>query len=87
MLRVLAILHMTIVLPLRWLAGNCEHLSEWNFGVADMPDVVDLMDDAFATILKNGKKILDDTFMFSIFAKIAKQVKPFEDYIEFMFEH
>ena len=27
----LEILHMKIVLQLRWLAGNCEHLSKWEF--------------------------------------------------------
>ena len=30
-----------------------------------MPDVVDLMDKAFAKIQRDGKKIMDDTFMFS----------------------
>ena len=33
------------------------------------------------------KKIMDDTFMFGIFNKIAKKVKPFEEYMEYMFEH
>ena len=66
LLRVLAILHMTIVIPLRWLAGKCEHLSKWEFGITDMPDVVDLMDKAFAKIQRDGKKIMDHTFMFGI---------------------
>ena len=82
LLRVLAILHTTIVLPLQWLAGNCEHLSKWEFGVLYMPDVVDLMDKAFAKIQRYGKKIMDDTFMFGIFNKIEKKVKPFEEYME-----
>ena len=62
---VLAILHMTIVLPLWWLSCNCSHLSKWGFGVVDMPDVVNLMDKTFAKIQRDGKKIMDDTFMFS----------------------
>ena len=36
LLRVLSILHMFIVIPLRWLSGNCEKLAEWNFGVVNM---------------------------------------------------
>ena len=87
MLRVLAIQHMTIILPLQWLAGNCEHLSKWEFGVADMPDVMDLMDKAFSKIQREGKKIMDYAFMFGIFNKIEKKVKPFEEYMEYMFEH
>ena len=87
MLCVLAILHTTILLPLWWLAGNCEHLSKWEFGVADMPDVVDLMDKSFEKIQWDGKKIMDDNFMFGIFNKTAKHMKPFEEYMEYMFEH
>ena len=72
LLRVLEILHMTIVIPLRLLAGNCEHLSKWEFGVADMPYVVNLMDKAFAKIQRVGTNIMDDTFMFGIFNNIKK---------------
>lgn len=35
-LRVISMIHMCVVIPLRWLAGNCHRLSEWIFGVADM---------------------------------------------------
>ena len=76
---------MKIVFPLRWLAGNCEHLSKWEFGIADMPDVVYLMEKALAKIQWDGKKIMDDKFMFVIFNKISKKVKPFEEYMEYMF--
>ena len=51
-----------------------------------MPDVVDLMDKAFAEVQRDGKKITDDTFMFGIFDKIAKKVKLFEEYMEYMVE-
>ena len=74
MIRLLAILHMEIVLPLQWISGNCEHLSKWEFGVADMPDAVDLMEKEFAKVQRNGKKIMDDKFMFGIFNKIEKKV-------------
>ena len=78
LLRVLSMLHMRTVVPLRLLADNCEELSKWEFGVADMPVVVDLIDKDFAKIKRDGKNIMDDTFMFGIFNKIAKKVKPFE---------
>ena len=51
---------------------------KWEFGVADMPDVVYLMDKAFEKIQRDDNNIMDDTFMFGIFKKIAKKVKPFE---------
>ena len=52
-----------------------------------MTNVTDLMDKAFAKIQRDGKKIMDDTFIFGIFNKIAKKVKQFEEYMEYMFEH
>ena len=52
-----------------------------------MPDAVDLMDKAFAKIQRDDKKIMNDTFIFGIFNNIAKKVNPFEEYMEFMFEH
>ena len=50
-----------------------------------MPDVVDLMDKAFAKLQREGKKIMNDTFMFVIFNKISKKVKPFEENMECKF--
>ena len=50
-----------------------------------MPDVMDLMDKASANIQRDSKKIMDGTFMFGIFNKIEKKVKPFEEYMEYMF--
>ena len=87
LLRVLAILQIKILLPLQWLAGNCEHLSKWELGIAEMPDVVNLMEKAFKKNQRDGNKIMDDTFMFGIFNKTAKKVKPFEEYTECMIEH
>ena len=60
---------------------------KWEFGVAYMSDLVDLMDKAFYKFQRDGKKIMDDTFMFGIVNKIEKTVKPFEEYMEYMFEH
>ena len=78
---------MTVILQLRWLAGNCSELEHYNFGVADMPEVVDLMDNAFREIQVGNKNITDEDFMFNIFAPIAQKVEPFRQYLEYMFKH
>lgn len=49
-----SILHVSLCLPLRWLAGNCGDLKELYFGVIDMPTVVDSMDQTFDAIEKDG---------------------------------
>ena len=60
-------------------AGNLFKLSGKN--------VVDLMDKAFSKFQSDGKKIIDDTFISKVFNNIAKKVKPFEEYMEYIFEH
>lgn len=86
LLRILSILHISLCLPLRWLAGNCGDLGEYGFGVADMPKVLDLMDQAFAEIIEDGDMMLDDDFMMEIFKPLARSIEPFQDYLTFIFE-
>ena len=60
LLRVLSILHISICMPLRWLAGNCGNLSEYGFGVADMPVALDLLDEAMGKVAVDGDLLLDE---------------------------
>ena len=86
LLRVLTIFHIFLCLPLRWLAENYVNLEEYEFGVADMPLALDLMDDAMAEMMANGDLLLDDAFMMEIFKPIADRIKPFKDYLLYRFE-
>ncbi len=43
----LAILHIAICIPTRWLAGKTQDLAGFQFGVRDMGRTVDLMEVAF----------------------------------------
>jgi hypothetical protein len=51
LLRVLSILHISICLPTRWLAGKSQDLAEYNFGYYDMGLALDLMETAFESII------------------------------------
>ena len=51
-----------------------------------MPKAVDLMDKAFYEINKDGILMLDDDFMMNIFEPLAKKIKPFKDYLTYIFE-
>ena len=77
LLRILSILYISLCLPLRWLVGNCGDLGEYSFGVADMQEVLDLMDKAFAKIIEDGDLMLDDDFMMGIFELLARSIEPF----------
>ena len=85
-LRVNSILHISMCMPLRWLAGNCGDLEQYNFGVAEMAEVVDIMDKACHKIVIDGGMILDEDFMMSIFDKLINQIQPFKDYLTYMFK-
>ena len=86
LLRVLSIYHVTLCLPLRWLAGNCGDLEEFGFGVADMPMAVDLMDDVFGEIVEDGDLLLDEDYMMNVFKSLAVKIPPFEEYLTYMFD-
>ena len=85
LLRVLSILHISICIPLRWLAGNCGDLGGYGFGVAEMPKALDLMDVAFAKIAMDGELMMDEDFMMSIFKPLSKDIQPFQSYLDYMF--
>ena len=59
LLRVFSILHISLFLPLRWLARNCGDLEEFQFGVANMHWAIDLMDEAFTKIMVGGDLLLN----------------------------
>ena len=84
-LRVLAILHISVCMPLRWLAAKCGELEKYNFGVADMATVVDIMDKAFFKVVNDGSKLLDEDFMMEMFKKLTKKLPPLREYLDFMF--
>ena len=78
LLRVFSILHISLCIPLRWLAEKCGNLRKYGFGVAYIPTSVDLMDKAFSEITKEGNLMLDDDFVMNIFEPLAKKIKPFK---------
>jgi hypothetical protein len=59
---VLAVLHVAICIPTRWLAGKTQELTEFYFGVWDMGRTIDLMDDAFEKNATDGERMLDEHF-------------------------
>ena len=65
MLRVLSIVHISIVIPMRFLCGRCQHLEGWS--VARVPEAADLLYDALTKIAFDGNKMLDEDFAMGIF--------------------
>ena len=85
-LHFLTIYQLAIVIPHCWLSANHGSLSEWNFGVADMPWTANLLDDVYGSILSSLENTLNEEFMMNIFQPIATKVPPFQDFLIYMFE-
>ena len=86
-LHVLSILHISVCMPLQWLAGNFGDLSQQNFGVSNMASVVDIMDKAFYKVLIDGEKLIGEDFMMGVFGGITKKLPPLQKYFDFMFNN
>ncbi len=81
-----AILHVTICIPTRWLAGKTQELAQFQFGVWDTGQIVDLMEETFENIANDGERRLDEQFMMNICEPIVNQIDPFAEYLECIFE-
>ncbi len=79
-LRVLSIVHVSIVMPMRFLCGKCHELN--GFSVSRLPEVLDLLYDASAKIADDGKLLLDEDHIMSIFKSVENDVPEFKSYMQ-----
>ena len=87
LLRVLSMLYISICLPIRWLAGKCHELKDYDFGYYDMGLVLTCMESAFEQILDEPELFFDEEFMMeNLFKTIVDKVDPLREYLTHMFE-
>jgi len=72
-------------MPVRWLAGNTEHLAQYDFGAVSMGRTLDMLEDAFIKISSDDALLLDEDFVMNIFSDIVNEVEPFDKNLNFMF--
>ena len=82
--RLFSIIHYAINVPMRWLAGKTHTLAEHDWSAKKMATAIDCLHDALVEIEADGKKILDEDYMLSIFKPL--QLKPLDEYMQFIFE-
>ncbi len=86
MLRVASILHLAVVLPTRWLAGNTHKLADCKWGEKSMGRVIDLLHDAMLKVQSNGALLLEYDFMMNIFSPLCAELPKFDYYLGFYLE-
>ncbi len=69
-LRVASILHLAVVIPMRWLAGNTHKLSEYGWGECSMGRVITFLHDAFVDVQVDGLLMLDKNFIMNVFSPL-----------------
>lgn len=84
--RLLSILHLSIVMPFRWLAGKTHELAHHNWSPLSMSRVLDTLDEKLATIKANPKLILNQRFMMDIFKEYREELPEFKEYWEDTFK-
>ncbi len=85
-LRVASILHLAVVIPMRWLAGNTHKLFEYGWGERSMGRAIALLHDAFVEIQGDGSLLLEEEFVMHIFASLYDKLLPFKEYLDYHFE-
>jgi hypothetical protein len=70
--RSLAILHYTVCMPMRWLAGNTHFLGRCGFdwSARSMGKAIDALEVAMNDIMADGSLFLNEMYMRNIFSKI-----------------
>jgi hypothetical protein len=85
-LRIGAIFFISIIVPMRWLAGNTHILAHREWGEKHMARSIDLVYDAMLKIQKNSKLFLKEDFMMNILKPLYSQLPELEDYLTWYFE-
>ena len=78
--RLLGIIHLPCMLPLRWLAGNTHKLSNYGWGVRSMSRVLNIFYQKIQLIEANPRLVLSEIFMMRIFSELIAELPPFTDY-------
>ena len=84
--RLFSILHVSIVIPIRWLAGNTHKLAKHNWGARSIGRAVDSLHTACGQILDDIKLIHDEQFMMHLFDDLANELPEFKDFLKYQFE-
>ena len=83
--RLLSIIHISVCMPFRWLAGKTHELAEYKWGPMSMARVIDTVREKTAAISKKPELILDEKFMMDIFKTYRNELPPFKTYWEEIF--
>ena len=84
--RFFSILHVGMMMPFRWLAGNTHKLAVYNWGPRSMGHAMDIIHSSCSEILDDVQLIHDKSYMMNLFSEIAEEIPEFKHYLTYEFE-
>ena len=85
--RFFSILHVAVVIPIRWLSGSTHKLAHRKWGARSMGRAADILHTACGQLLDDIKLIHDKKFMMNMFDDIANEIPEFKDFLEYEFKN
>eukprot|EP00956_Cyclotella_meneghiniana_P030608 scaffold77601_cov18-Cyclotella_meneghiniana.AAC.1 len=76
-------MYLSVIVPLRWLAGNTHKLAHRNWGERSMGKALDLLHEAFVKIRSDPSLLLKETFIMNIFKPLYAQLPELKDYLNY----
>jgi hypothetical protein len=83
---VVSIMHLAVVPPMRWLAGNTHELSKYSWGERSIGRAIALLHDAFVEVQRDGSLMLDEEFIMNIFSFLYDELPPLKQYLDYHLE-
>lgn len=82
-LRVASIMYLSVIVPLRWLAGNTHKLAHRNWGERSMGKALDLLHESFVKIRSDPSLLLKEPFIMNIFKPLYAQLPELKEYLNY----
>ena len=86
LVRLLSIIHLSITIPMRWLAGKTQDLKQYTWGPMSMGRALDTLEMKLEELMSDPSLILKDNFMMSMFDEFADELPPLREYFEHLYE-
>ena len=83
----ITILPMFVFMQVCFLTGKTHEWNKHEWGVVELGRAFDAWYDAFVELKDHPEKFLERDFMMSIFSSIKHDLRPFEEYLDHMFEN
>ena len=84
--RMMSIVHLSLAIPMRWLSGNRNRLSEHGWNVRSMGRTIDMLEAALMIVQDDEMLMIDEQHMMSIFSDIENEIPPLKEFLEYVHE-